>query len=145
MSGRALLWTTDADGKTGVRSTRISSQYASAARIARRPMIGKKTNGGLVITSSPLRPEFVVSMTGDALGVGDGDSDGVGEGDGEGEEAGVGVGGPCRVKLAHGFGGTLAHRWCTPGVSPGKGVTALVKLPLPSLVTLAATCESVSQ
>ena len=145
ISGRALLCTTDADGKTGVRSTRISSQYASAARIASRPMIGKKTKGGLVITSSPLRPEFVVSTTGDALGVGDGDSDGVGEGEGEGDAAGVGVGGPWRVKLAHGFGGTLAHRRCTPGLSPGKGVTALVKLPLPSLVTLAVTCESLSQ
>ena len=108
-------------------------------------MIGKKTNGGLVITSSPLRAEFVVSITGDALGVGDGDSDGVGEGDGEGEAAGVGVGEPSRVKLAQGFGGTLAHRWCTPGLSPGNGVTAFVKLPLPSVVTFAATCESVSQ
>jgi len=108
-------------------------------------MIGKKTKGGFVITSSPLPPEFVVSTTGDALGVGDGDSDGVGEGEGEGDTAGVGVGGPCRLKLAHGFGGTLAQRWCTPGPSPGKGVTALLKLPLPSAVTLAATCESVSQ
>ncbi len=108
-------------------------------------MIGRNTKGGLVITSRPLRPEFVVSTTGDALGVGDGDSDAVGEGEGEGDAAGVGVGGPWRVKLAHGFGGTLAHRWCTPGLSPGKGVTALVKLPLPSLVTLAATCASMSQ
>ena len=57
-------------------------------------MIGRKTKGGLVITSSPLRPELVVSTTGDALGVGDGDSDGVGEGEGEGDAAGVGVGGP---------------------------------------------------
>ena len=94
ISGRALRCTTDADGKIGVRSTRISSQYASAARIASRPMIGRKTKGGLVITSRPLRPELVVRTTGDALGVGDGDSDGVGEGDGEGEAAGVGVGGP---------------------------------------------------
>src|SRR5258706_11288128 len=108
-------------------------------------MIGRKTKGGLVITASPLRPEFVVTTTGDALGVGDGDSDGVGDGEGEGDTAGVGVGGPWRVKLAQGFGGTLAHRWWTPGLSPGKGVTALVKLPLPSLVTLAATCESLSQ
>ena len=145
MSGRELLWTTDADGKTGVRSTRISSQYASAARIASRPMIGRKTNGGLVITSKPLCPELVVSTTGDALGVGDGDSDGVGDGEGDGDAAGVGVGGPWRVKLAQGFGGTLAQRWCTPGLSPGKGVTDLVKLPLPSAVTLAATCDWSSQ
>src|SRR5437899_179065 len=78
MSGRELLWTTDADGKTGVRSTRINSQYASAARIASRPMIGRKTNGGLVITSKPLSPELVVRTTGDAQGVGGGLGDGGG-------------------------------------------------------------------
>src|SRR5216683_6577596 len=108
-------------------------------------MIGRKTKGGLVMTSKPLRPELVVSTTGDALGVGDRDSDGEGDGEGDGDAAGVGVGGPWSVKLAQGFGGTLAQRWCTPGLSPGKGVTALVKLPLPSEVTLAATWESLSQ
>ena len=69
-------------------------------------MIGRKTNGGLVITSSPLRPEPVVSVSRDALAVvvgeGEGDDDGDGEGEGDGEAAGVGVGGPCSVKLAHG-------------------------------------------
>ena len=108
-------------------------------------MIGRKTNGGRVMTSNPLRPELVVSTTGEALGVGTGDSDGVGEGEGDGVAAGVGVGAPWSVKLAQGLGGTLAHRWCTPGLSPGKGVTALVKLPPPSVVTFAATCESLSQ
>ncbi len=108
-------------------------------------MIGRKTNGGLVITSSPPRLEFVVRTTGDALGVGEDDAEGEGEGEGEGEAAGVGVGDPCRVKLAQGFGGTLAHRRCTPALSPGKGVTALVKLPPLSVVTFAATWESMSQ
>src|SRR5258707_11905881 len=76
ISGRALLCTTDADGRTGVRSTRISSQYASAARIASSPMIGRKTKGGLLITSSPFRPGVVVSTSADSLRVVDVDSDG---------------------------------------------------------------------
>src|SRR3989442_11118 len=104
MAGRELLWTTDADGKTRVRSTRINSQYASAARIASRPMMGRKTNGGLVITSKPLCPELLVSTTGDALGVGDCDSDGVGVGDGDGDADGVGVGGEERVGVGAGDG-----------------------------------------
>ena len=67
-------------------------------------MIGRKTNGGRVITSRPLRPEPFVSVSRDALAVvvGEGDGDGDSEGDGEGDAAGVGVGGPCRVKLAQG-------------------------------------------
>jgi len=140
MSGRALRWTTDADGRTGVRSPRISIQYARAASSARRAIIGRKTNGGFVITSSPLRsPPFTVSATGDALGLGLGDADGVDTGDGEGTAGGVGVGGPCNVKLAHGPGCTVAHRRWTPGPSPGNGDTTLVKLPLESVVTLVAT------
>lgn len=103
-----------------------------------------------MITSSPPRPPFAVSTRGEALGleVGDaerdGEPDGEGASEGDGEAAGVGVGDPCSVKLAHGFGGTLAHRWCTPGASPGNGVTAFVKLPPESVVRLAATrdCES---
>ncbi len=103
-----------------------------------------------MITSRPPRPPFALSTSGDGLGLevadgeGDGEPDGEGESEGDGEAAGVGVGDPCSVKLAQGFGCTLAHRWCTPGASPGKGVTALVKLPAESVVTLAATrdCES---
>src|ERR1700737_4443252 len=103
-----------------------------AASTARRPMIGRKTNGGLVITSSPLRPEPVGSVSRDTLaevaGEAEGDDDGDGDGDGDGDAAGVGVGGPCSVKLAHGFGCTLAHSLCTLGASPGNGFTTFVKL-----------------
>jgi len=108
-------------------------------------MIGRKTKGGFVITSRPPPPSWVVTTRGDGMGVGDaaGDSDASGVGDGE--EAGVGVGEPCSVKLAHGFGGTLAHSRWTPGESPGKGVTPFVKAPLESAVTLAATWLGVSQ
>jgi hypothetical protein len=83
-------------------------------------MIGRKTSGGLVITSSPPRPEFCVSTTGDALGLGVGEADAVGDpdGDGDGEAGGVGVGGPWRLKFAHGFGWTLAQRRCPPVASP---------------------------
>ena len=104
-------------------------------------MIGRKTKGGLVITSSPPRPEFVVSVNRDALALVDGDGEAAGDGgaDGDGETGGVGVGDPCNVKLAHGFGGTLAQSRCAPGLSPGKGVTTFVKLPPPSVVTLADT------
>jgi hypothetical protein len=127
----------------------MSSQYATAASTARRPMIGRKTNGGFVITSNPLRPDPVVRVNRDALadvvGEGDGDDEGEGDGDGDGDAAGVGVGGPCRVKLAQGFGGTLAHSLCTPGLSPGNGLTTFVKLPPPSAVTLAATRDELSQ
>lgn len=94
-----------------------------------------------MITSNPLCPELTVSATGDALGLTLGDADGVvtGDGDGEGDAGGVGVGGPCKVKFAHGLGGTLAHRRCEPGLSPGKGFTTVEKLPPESVVTLVAT------
>ena len=69
-------------------------------------MIGRKTNGGLVITSRPPRPEFVVIVNRDALadevGEGEGDGDGDGEAEGDGDAGGVGVGDPCSVKFAHG-------------------------------------------
>ena len=71
-------------------------------------MIGRKTNGGFVITSSPPRPEFVVRVNRDALadelgeGDGDDDDDGEADGDGDGDAGGVGVGDPCSVKFAHG-------------------------------------------
>jgi len=110
-------------------------------------MIGRKTSGGFVITSNPPRPPLTVNVSGDALGLGLplGDADGVGAGEGDGGAGGVGVGGPCNVKLAHGPGGTVAHSRCAPGLSPGKGVTTFEKLPLESVVTLAATWDCVSQ
>jgi len=112
-------------------------------------MIGRNTKGGFVITSSPPRPEPVVSVSREALAEvdeeGDGDDDGEGDGDGDGDAAGVGVGGPCSVKLAHGLGCTLAHSLCAPGVSFGNGFTTFVKLPPPSAVTLPATREALSQ
>src|SRR6266851_4469365 len=58
---------------------------------------------------------------------------------------GVGLGGPCRVKLAHGYGCTLTHRRCRPGVSPGKGFMVWVKLPPTSVVALPATWLGSSQ
>ena len=103
-SGRELLCTTEAAGRTGVRSTRISSQYASAARSASSAMIGRNTSGGLVITSKPPRLELAVSTTGDALGVGEGDGEEVGNADGEGVAGGVGVGAPWSVNVAQGIG-----------------------------------------
>jgi hypothetical protein len=78
-------------------------------------MIGRITNGGFNITSRPLgvaasRVGVAVSALGLALGDGLVSGDGDGESDGDG--CGVGVTAtPCRVKLAHGFGRTLAHRW----------------------------------
>ena len=98
-----------------------------------------------MITSSPLRPEGTASATGDALALALGDADGVGPAEGEGDAGGVGVGGPCKVKVAHGLGGTLAHRRCWPGLSPGNGVTTFVKPPLESVVTLAATRDGLYQ
>jgi hypothetical protein len=140
MSGRALLCTTDADGRTGVRSPRMSAQYPRAASSASRAMIGRKTNGGLVITSSPLLPPpFTVSATGDALGLGLGEAEGVGMAEGDGGAGGVGVGDPCNVKFAHGPGGAVAQMRCTPGLSPGNGVTTCLNSPLASVVTLVAT------
>jgi hypothetical protein len=96
-------------------------------------MIGRKTNGGLVMMSMPL-----MFATGTGLGLdeglglsdGDGDDDGDGESEGVGDSAGVGDGGPWRVKSACGLGGTLAYRWCSPGASPGNGLTTTVKAPL---------------
>ena len=93
-----------------------------------------------MITSNPLLPPpFTVSATGDALGVGLGDVEGVGRVDGDGEAGGVGVGDPCNVKFAHGPGGAVAQMRCTPGLSPGKGVTTCLNSPLASVVTLVAT------
>jgi hypothetical protein len=109
-------------------------------------MIGRKTNGGRMITSSPPLPSVLAtSGRGEELGLTEGEGDGDGDEDGDGDWAGVGEGGPWREKLAHGFGGTLAQSWCAPTASPAKGVTTVVKFPLPSLVTLVATLLGESQ
>ena len=110
-------------------------------------MIGRKTNGGFVITSNPLRPPLTVNVSGDALGLGLplGDADGVGAGEGDGVAGGVGVGAPCNVKVAHGRGGTVAQRRCTPGLSPGNGTTGIAKPPLESAWAFPATRDSESQ
>jgi hypothetical protein len=108
-------------------------------------MIGRKTNGGRVMTSNPPRPEFDVSTSGEGLGDGVGDACAEGDAAGEGEAGGVGVGGPWRVKFAHGLGWTLAQSLWVPGRSPGKAVTDLVNPPDESAVTEPATRSAVSQ
>src|SRR5262245_38640423 len=111
-----------------------------------RPRTGRNTKGGRVTTSKPLR--FVLTRAGVAtwLGVGSGDDDGLGDGDssGVGEGDGVGVG-AWRAKLAHGFGRTLAHSLCTPGLSVAIGLTRVLKLPFASAVAAPATLAAVSQ
>src|SRR2546427_12833509 len=79
-------------------------------------MIGRKTNGGFVITSSPLLPEPVVNVNRDALAdeAGEGDGDDGGEADGDGDAAGSGGGGPRRGKPAHGGG------WIKPAPPPQR-------------------------
>ena len=66
--------------------------------MASNPMIGRKTNGGFVITSNPPRPEFVVRTTGDGLSLGLEEGESLGVGDGDAGAEGVGVGEPCSVK-----------------------------------------------
>jgi hypothetical protein len=91
------------------------------------PMIGRMTNGGLSMTSSPLNLVSMRAGVANVIGVLEGDGSGVGEASGEGVVAAA-----CRVKLAQGFGATLAHSLWRPGGSPGKGLTFHVKLPLAS-------------
>ena len=79
------------------------------------------------MTSSPLNLESIRAGVATAIGVLDGDGSGVDEASGVGV-----VTAACRVKLAHGFGATLAHSLWRPGGSPGKGLTFQVKLPLAS-------------
>src|ERR1700674_1776041 len=95
--------------------------------MANAPARGRNTNGGLEMTSKP----FSVAATGVGLmdgvvvasGVGEGDALGLGDGNGE-------VVAASRVKLAHGFGATLAQSLWTPGVSPAKGLMwGALKLP----------------
>jgi hypothetical protein len=103
-------------------------------------MIGRITNGGFNIRSMPL--SVAATGVGLAVSVGLGVGDGLvsGDADGDGDGWGVGVTATaCRVKLAQGFGGTLAHRWWRPGGSPVKGFTWVVKLPLASATAPPAT------
>jgi hypothetical protein len=109
------------------------------------PMIGRKTKGGRVMMSSPLRPPpFPPPVRGpDACGLSTGE--GVGDSPGDGVPATVGVGGGRSVKLAQGLGWTLAHSLWTFGLSPAKGLTVLTKEPLASVTTDAATWLEASQ
>src|ERR1700736_4099443 len=110
-------------------------------------MMGGKTSGGLRITSRPPPPpELAGRAMGEELWLAEGVDDGDEDEDVDGDVDGVGEGGPSRVKLAHGVGGpTLAQRLCSSTRSPGYGVTVVVKAPLRSVVTLAATLFGESQ
>src|SRR5437660_10335254 len=111
--------------------------------IARKPISGRKTNGGFEMTSNALRlVEMGVGLA-DALGTADADGEGdsLGNGEGDGEAAAV----VWSVKVAQGFGGTLAHTWCAAGWSPAKGLIRVVKLPLLSAVAEPATLFAWSQ
>src|SRR5690242_1152840 len=105
-----------------------------------RPAIGRNTNGGREITSNPLSETPAAG-----LGVGPRLTTGSGEGEGDSDGEGVGVAGGLIVKNAHGLGCTLAHSLCGPGASPGKGLTRVLKLPLPSERAAPATCAAWSQ
>jgi hypothetical protein len=72
------------------------------------PINGKNTNGGLVMTSKPLRVVATGVVVGCALGA-SGDSDAIGDAEGEGDCDGDGETKDSRLKLAHGFGCTLAQ------------------------------------
>jgi len=110
-------------------------------------MIGRKTSGGRKITSSPPPPPVSAGRAmGEELWLAETVDDGDEDEDGDADEDGVGDGGPSRVKFAHGVGGpTLAQRLCSSTRSPGYGVTVVVKAPLRSVVTLAATLFGESQ
>jgi hypothetical protein len=76
------------------------------------------------------------------LAVGDGEV----SGDGEGDACGVGVvASAWSVKLAQGFGWTLAQRWWRPGESPEKGLILVVKFPFASALDAPATFDAWSQ
>jgi hypothetical protein len=79
------------------------------------------------MTSSPFNLESMRAGVATVSGLLDGDGSGDGEATGDGVVAAA-----CRVKLAQGFGATLAHSLCRPGGSPGKGLTFHVKLPFAS-------------
>jgi hypothetical protein len=107
-------------------------------------MIGRKTNGGLVMMSSPEMPPPLLGRTPDAGGLLEGEAEGEGDSNGVGV-AGSGVGVACRVKVAHGLGCTLAQSLCTPGLSSARGFKTLVNAPLSSVTRVAAMCVVTSQ
>src|ERR1700682_2755511 len=90
------------------RVTRLKIQYPSAIRRPITPMMGRMTNGGFIITSRPLTVAATGVGLGEPLGldVGEGEVSGDGDalGDGEGDAVAA-----WRLKLAQGFGSTLAH------------------------------------
>ena len=98
-------------------------------------MIGKITNGGLVMTSRPLiaAGDGVAASVGRGLGEGEGGSVGDGDATGDGEAV------ASRVKSAQGVGGTLAQSLWSPRGSPGNGLTCVAKLPLESAIADPAT------
>lgn len=122
------------------RVTALRIKYMSAISRPTPPMIGRMTNGGLRMTSSGLRLELIRAGVGAPIGVfeGDGSCEGVASGDGV-------VTAACKVKLAQGFGATLAQTLWRPGGSPGKGLSFHVKLPLASASTAPETLFGWSQ
>ena len=74
-------------------------------------MMGRITNGGFNMRSKPvLAAASGVGLGEPGVGLAVGEKDVSGDGDGEVSGVTVAVG-ACRSKLAHGMGGTLAHRW----------------------------------
>lgn len=76
-------------------------------------MMGRITNGGFNMRSIPLSVEATgvgLDVSNVGLAVGDGEVSGDGDADGDGSGVGV-VASAWSVKVAQGFGGTLAHRW----------------------------------
>lgn len=112
--------------------------------MAPNPKIGRNTKGGRVMTSKPLREVLTRAGVATRVGLVEG-AEGLGESSGEGDAEGDGDAVACSAKVAHGFGGTLAHKRCTPGVSPANGLTLLLKLPLASAVALPPTWLGESQ
>src|SRR6266850_876060 len=76
----------------------LKIQYMSAMTRPTPPMIGRMTNGGLSMTSSPLNLESMRAGVATVIGVLDGDGSGEGEASGEGVVAAA-----CKVKLAQGW------------------------------------------
>jgi hypothetical protein len=76
--------------------------------MATMPISGRNTNGGLVMTSNPLRFVAAGVVVGCAVGA-KGDSEAIGDAEGEGDCDGDGEAKGSRLKLAHGFGCTLAQ------------------------------------
>ena len=89
------------------------------------------------MTSKPFRVVATGVLLGDAVAVAEGVASGDGDGDGEG--LGDGPATASRVKVAQGFGATLAQSLWAPGASPSKGLTLVVKLPFASVVAEPAT------